>query len=387
MRIAEKVASLPKQPSVTFDNLAKFLENDRKVLRFAGYWDDRDSEFGDVHHLEILYHLSDDTIEIKWKLPPNSGYNSNGMFLKRGKLPKNLSRLPKPGEVAPFTVLNVLGKGLRGGRYIMDCLDVGSNTIQYYHEKDLQIGAEINVHGRRLHLTNCDEFTQNYYRKKYGIENFKAEYNPAVARTSNESSERKLPPFNGWGSHEDSEGNCKTVEPKPPQRDFVKFFKYDGYVLRFGARLISKIQENNERAFIILYYLDDDTISVYEVGLRNSGFLGGEFFKRSKIYLPGQSWLSAKRPKTYTAEDFFLGTKVNLRDHIFVVISADKFTLNFMEQNPHQFIFANISLIMQKIRENMRPIYKDFIANYLSRVHNEEVAGRNISLICFEDFK
>lgn len=363
------------------------MENDRKVLRFSGYWDDRDSEFGDVHHLEVLYHLSDDTIEIKWKLPPNSGYNSNGMFLKRGKLPKNLSRLPKPGEVAPFTVLNVLGKGLRGGRYIIDCLDTGSNTIQYYREHDLQIGAEINVHGRRVHLTSCDEFTQEYYRKKYGIENFKSEYNPAVARKCNESVERKLPPFNGWGSHEDSEGNCKTVEPKPPHRDFVKFFKYDGYVLRFGARLISKIQENNERAFIILYYLDDDTISVYEVGLRNSGFLGGEFFKRSKIYLPGQEWLSAKRPKTYTAEDFFLGTKVNLRDHIFVVISADKFTLNFMEQNPHQFIFANISLIMQKIRENMRPIYKDFIAKYLSRVHTEDVAGKSVSLICFEDFK
>uniref|UniRef100_A0A336MSJ8 EF-hand domain-containing family member C2 n=1 Tax=Culicoides sonorensis TaxID=179676 RepID=A0A336MSJ8_CULSO len=387
LRIAEKVASLPKQPSVTFDNLAKFLENDRKVLRFSGYWDDRDSEFGDVHHLEILYHLSDDTIEIKWKLPPNSGYNSNGMFLKRGKLPKNLDRLPKPGEVTPFTVLNVLGKGLRGGRYIMDCLDTGSNSIQYYHEKDLGIGVEINVHGRRVHLTSCDEFTQDFYRKKYGIENFTPEYNPAINRTSNEMSDRELPPFNGWGTHEDSEGNCKTVEPRAPNRDFVKFFKYDGYILRFGARLISKIKENNNRAFIILYYLDDDTISVYEIGLKNSGFLGGEFFKRSKMYLPGQEWLSASRPKTYKAEDLFIGTKVNLRDHIFALISADRFSLNFMEQNPHQFIFANITLIMEKIRENMRPIYKDFIAKYLNRVHTEEIAGKNVSLICYEDFK
>lgn len=127
---------MPKQPCVVLDNLVKFLENDRKVLRFWGYWDDRDSDFGDIHHLEVLYHLADDTVEIKWKLPPNSGYQSNGMFLKRGKLPKSRNPLPKPGEIAPFTVLNVLGKGLRGGRYIMDCLDIGSSQIQYYAVSD-----------------------------------------------------------------------------------------------------------------------------------------------------------------------------------------------------------------------------------------------------------
>lgn len=206
LRDAEKIASLPKQPSVTLDNLAKFLENDRKVLRFSGYWDDRDSEFGDIHHLELLYHLADDTIEIKWKLPPNSGYQSNGMFLKRGKLPKNLQNLPRPGQLAPFTVLNVLGKGLRGGRFIMDCLDVADHKIDYYEERDLAIGAQTNVYGRIVTLTSCDEFTQNYYRQKYGIEDFTPKYNPAACKQNMRKIERELPPFNGWGTHEDSEG-------------------------------------------------------------------------------------------------------------------------------------------------------------------------------------
>lgn len=84
--------------------------------------------------------------------------------------------------------------------------------------------------------------------------------------------ERTLPPFNGWGSYEDSEGNCKTVEPKPPHMDFMKFIYLDGHMLRFGAKMISNILENGERVFIITYYLSDDTISIYELGMRNSGF-------------------------------------------------------------------------------------------------------------------
>lgn len=84
---------------------------------------------------------------------------------------------------------------------------------------------------------------------------------------------RILPVFNGWGSHEDSEGNCKTTEPKAPKRDFNKFINLDRIILRFGAKMLSNIKENNERVFIISYYLSDDTISVYELGMRNSGFL------------------------------------------------------------------------------------------------------------------
>lgn len=38
---------------------------------------------------------------------------------------------------------------------------------------------------------------------------------------------RKLPPWNGYGSFEDSAQNCVTVEPKQIFRDVKKFLKYD----------------------------------------------------------------------------------------------------------------------------------------------------------------
>lgn len=37
--------------------------------------------------------------------------------------------------------------------------------------------------------------------------------------------------------------------------------------------MISNIKENNDRFFVITYYLSDDTVSVYELMIRNSGFM------------------------------------------------------------------------------------------------------------------
>lgn len=84
LRKIEKESLVPKHPTYKDFRFAKFLQNDRKVLRFSGYWNDN----GDVRILEVLYHLSDDTFEVKEKLEPNSGRCSNGMFLKRAKLPR-----------------------------------------------------------------------------------------------------------------------------------------------------------------------------------------------------------------------------------------------------------------------------------------------------------
>lgn len=119
---------------------------------------------------------------------------------------------------------------------------------------------------------DCDPFTREYYRTVHGIEDFTPEQRPDQDGLKLKC-ERTLPPFNGWGTHEDSEGNCKTVEPKPPKMDFDKFIKLDKCLLRFGARMVSDVQENRERMYIITYYLSDDTISVFEASARNSGFL------------------------------------------------------------------------------------------------------------------
>lgn len=77
-----------KKPKRSTDKLGQFLDFDRKVLRFYGYWDDCESLHGVLHDLELHYYLADDTVEIKENIHPNSGRGLGFMFLQRCKLPK-----------------------------------------------------------------------------------------------------------------------------------------------------------------------------------------------------------------------------------------------------------------------------------------------------------
>lgn len=57
-------------------------------FRFYGYWDDRDSEFGTLHNLEIHYFLADDTMEVKEVVSKNSGKEGGTMLVKKMRLPR-----------------------------------------------------------------------------------------------------------------------------------------------------------------------------------------------------------------------------------------------------------------------------------------------------------
>jgi len=46
---------------------------------------------------------------------------------------------------------------------------IGEVNQQFYKDSDLKIGAYINVYGRSFLICDCDEFTKEYYRIKYGI--------------------------------------------------------------------------------------------------------------------------------------------------------------------------------------------------------------------------
>ena len=116
------------------------------------------------------------------------------------------------------------------GRYLRDRLEtkIGDDS-KYYNEKDLAIGRHLNVYGRDVILADCDGQTREFYRQKYGIEEFHPISIPTHSRkyVSFIDQRKTMPPYNGWGSYEDSEGNCVGIEPKAPKIDFRKFLCYD----------------------------------------------------------------------------------------------------------------------------------------------------------------
>lgn len=87
---------------------------------------------------------------------------------------------------------------------------------------------------------------------------------------------QQTPPYNGFGSEEDSQCSCKGLLPKPPKRDFIKFMErdrsgLDSNVLRFLAMMETKKTIDQDRKFIISYFMSDDSILVFEPPVRNSG--------------------------------------------------------------------------------------------------------------------
>ena len=106
--------------------------------------------------------------------------------------------------------------------------------------------------------------------------------------------------------------------PKPPRKDHVKWNKYEGKVLKYKARMVS----NPERELIIVYYLQDDTLRVFELATPNSGFPGGNFLRRQKY---------RKDPKDYslpfiTYRDLAVGSILEINRYKLEMYTCDSAT-------------------------------------------------------------
>ncbi|XP_033122586.1 EF-hand domain-containing family member C2-like [Anneissia japonica] len=359
----------PLRPYEKVDTLKQFLDHDRHVLRFYGIWDDQDSMFGDAREMVLHYFLADDTVEVKEIIRPNAGRDAAAMFLRRGRLPKAAPEaLSQPGEVTGRTVLNVFGPMGHGGRYILDSLKTGAIHSECYHASDLRIGSKINLWGRTLTLTDCDDFTKEYYSTKYGITSFM----PLNIHSSNgQPMKHEWPPYTGFGSEEDSLCSCKGLLPKPPKRDFIKFMEKDRHglesnVLRFVARLDTTKPIDVDRRFIISYFLSDDTIAVFEPPVRNSGIIGGKFLERNRIKKPGQPLFGTQLSEYYTAADLYVGSRVNFHNHFFIMIEADEYAFRYMEKHNEQFAVSDIDKIHNKLK-SIAGGQKDKIKEFFNR--------------------
>ena len=73
------------------------------------------------------------------------------------------------------------------------------------------------------------------------------------------------------GSLDDSLKICLSLSLKQPKKDVKKMLDYAGKTLRFSAELVSVLLVDSYRTFIISYYLEDDSLSIFEPARPNSG--------------------------------------------------------------------------------------------------------------------
>jgi hypothetical protein len=292
--------------------LKQFLEFDGKVLRFYAIWDDSGNLFGEKRSFIIHYFLVDDTIEVRQILPQNSGRDPVSRFLTKAKLTN-----PVTGKL--------------------------------YTDADLKIGAVIDVFGRTFLIFDADQWTKDFLDRKYG----KRDWTPidAAPKAVRKTIEHKLPPPNGWGDDADSAGYCTSLHPKPPRKDMVKLVGRDGQILRFAATLRDPAPQDRARKFVIAFYLMDDTVAVYEVPQRNSGFREGKFIQRTKLK-------NVDAGRFFLPSDFKVGADVTLNCFKFHISEGDEYSLGLMEAENDDYPQSDLVEIVRKVKEDPRVVDK-----------------------------
>ena len=370
-------ARKPLRPYKKLNSSAgQFLENDGKVLRFYGIWEDG----LDRRNLVLLYFLADDTIQIAEKHPESGGRYPAPTFLKRTKVPKDPDLLVNiPGSLSEQTLLNVVttpGTGRRKKHHMLaDNRDLSSRLVQYYDAADLKLGMEIVICGKKILLHDCDQFTRDYYKVKYGIDGMVAvDVAPPLPRPT----VKQVPPYTGLGTEEDSltswlGGN--SLEPRPPTRDFFKFHAldrngYDSHVLRFSARLLKENTVDRTRRLVLAFYLSDDTMQVWVIGEPGSGVKAGPFLERAKAKRP-----KAQQPEDpalpsnyYVAQDLHVGGILDIGGHTILLTEADDYVFDFMERDAQREKFpqSNIRVILDKVGAKLRGELKALMARFMS---------------------
>jgi len=265
--------------------------------------------FGEKRKFILHYFLVDGTIEIRQVLPQNSGRDPVSQFLKK-------TILNKPGTEDPYT------------------------------DADLRIGSTINVFGRLFEIYDADKFTREFINQKFGEQDWTpSEVTGTTDMQIFEETKIEPPPYNGWGEEDDSLGYCTSLHPKAPTKDMAKLIEKDGHILRFAARFKDPSPQDIQRKFVIAYYMADDTVAVYEIPQRNSGFREGKFIQRGhyKNTKGGGS-------RAFCPSDFAVGEEITINSFTFVTTDADEYAMNYMEADPDEFPQSDLSTIVEDLR-------------------------------------
>lgn len=265
----------------------QFLDNDRKVLRF--FCESEDLPF------IVHYYMADDTVEIREVHHPNNGRDAFPKLLQRQKLPFR-SDVNQPG-------LHFIGDN-------------------YLTCEEIYPGQPIIAFNRAYTILGVDQYTQNYFLEKHGRT---FQLGSVKHPEAPEPVERQIPPYNGFGNEVDTLGYIYDLIPKKPKGDFFKSVDNDKKILRYTARFNTRVPEDIDRRFIISFYLSDDSISIYEPAVKNSGIIEGPFLRRNKYKNVD------KNNEFITPTDLPIGGNIKINGFSYNILSCDEYTVKYLQ--------------------------------------------------------
>jgi len=193
-------------------HVPNFVALDRKVLRFDAWFReafaDGPTEDYRIRKCILYYYLVDDSIRVAEPRVENSGM-PQGSFLKRHKVPLNDS----------FVSWQYLG-----------------------------VGKSVNLYGRELNMTNCDDFTREFYE---------AQGMPQMDGLE--------PPSDPYTTKREALHDKTRRHQAKGEDQRWRFLEFNRKVLRFYAAWDDKDKDVcQRRLFVVHYFLEDKTGEIIE---------------------------------------------------------------------------------------------------------------------------
>ncbi|AIN99468.1 hypothetical protein LPMP_270860 [Leishmania panamensis] len=291
----------------------QFLEFDRKVLRCDCTWDDTASLYGTKHFLTLYYFLSDGSLALVEKDVQNSGRDPFPKFFSRQRIARSTD---PSGKFDSSTLGSVTFKE-------------NANTV-YYTDEDIRIGNVLNLYGRQVKIHDYNQYTRDYMAERFGITSYK----PIPGATP--------PPFVPPCSTRREISEEEMRERHNEKHEELRRHRFANSVVKFLARLDNNKEEDKVRRFVLAVYPADNTVSIFEPVIRNSGIVGGKFLQRQKVRRADGEY--------FHADDFYVGARVELNSFPLVILNSDEHSLNYMEHNPEEFSHSDINKIVRKMQ-------------------------------------
>lgn len=335
----------------------KFQENSHKVLRFFVSWRDPHPLYPETRRFVLHYYLSDDTIEVvEPKESPvhheqreRVGHHHFGVLISRQRVLKNDTDV-------------VLGSG---------ALVFGDRTHgkQLLTDRDLRCGEWAHLLSRAFFLEDCDPFTRNYYLETHGVTQERCEPEQVRARVA--ASKWKLfqaQPDNGSAATSISSAMLHRLDAHVQDNQTRKLqdASLDKKQLRFRARfhgLDVARDPNAKREFTLTYFLEDDTLAVFEPRMKNSGVAGGRFLDRGRfrkcqdaVHGGTSSRELQKDRSAYHGADFYVGAIVRFEfspHQSLELLAADEQTLSYCESHSESFPFSDARAVLDAMAKTL----------------------------------
>jgi len=114
--------------------------------------------------------------------------------------------------------------------------------------------------------------------------------------------------------------------PKPPKKDFFKWVDQQ-ICLRFNAVFTQSRckPEDTNRKFILTYYLNDDSLQIYEPPAKNNGFWNGKFLERGTY--------KSEEGQVYKPEHLIVGQDIKINGYWFHLTECDDFSRKWYAEN------------------------------------------------------